>query len=296
MNQVELFANWLRQQPEVNHVSSIADVLKQLNAALSDEVDGSERLPESSDLIAQYLLLYELSLPVGLDLNNLISFDRSASRLTVAIQGLSARKQIEFDERASTWLRENAPKIQSAATGVIMVGAYAVIRNITNMLVGTMVAMFVVSLILVFVFRSVRLGLLSLIPNFLPAIMSMAVWGYAVGTVSVAASIVTAIAFGIVVDDTIHLMTKYLRSRAEGKSPSEAVVPTFRLVGRPLLTTTLIFALGFLVFGASGFTANQTLGLLVALTVVIALLADFLLFPPLLLALDRKRGKAARKG
>ncbi len=296
MGQVESFTNWLRQQPEVNHVSSIVDVLKQLNAILNSEVDGSERLPEDSDLIAQYLLLYEFSLPVGLDLNNLISFDRSASRLTVAIQGLSARKQIEFEERVSTWLRENAPKIQTAATGGIIVGAHAVIRNITNMLVGTMVAMSVVSLILVFVFRSIRLGLLSLVPNFLPVIMSMAVWGYAVGTVSVAASIVTAIAFGIVVDDTIHLMSKYLRARAEGSSPSEAIVLTFSLVGRPLLTTTLVFALGFLVFGASGLAANQTLGLLVGLTVVIALVADFLLFPPLLLALDRRRENIERSG
>jgi len=288
MNQVELFANWLRQQPEVNHVSSVTDVLKRLNATLSGEVDGPERLPENSDLIAQYLLLYELSLPVGLDLNNLISFDRSSSRLTVAIQGLSSRKQIEFDERASAWLRENAPEIQNSATGVIIVSAHAVIRNITNMLIGTMVAMSVVSLILVFVFKSVPLGLLSLVPNFLPAIMSMAAWGYAVGTISVAASIVTAIAFGIVVDDTIHLMSKYLRARAEGKSPSEAIVPTFKLVGRPLLTTTLIFALGFLVFGASGLAANQTLGLLVGITVVLAPVADFLLFPPLLLALEGK--------
>ncbi len=292
IRQVESFANWLRQQPEVNHVSSIADVLKHLNETLSDEADGSERLPEDPDQIAQYLLLYELSLPVGLDLNNLISFDRSASRLTVSIQGLSARQQIEFDERASTWLRENAPNIQTGATGVIMVGAYAVIRNITNMLIGTMVAMSIVSLLLVFVFRSVRLGLLSLVPNFLPAIMSMAIWGYVVGHVSVAASIVTAIAFGIVVDDTIHLMSKYLRARAEGNSPPEAILPTFRLVGRPLLTTTLIFALGFLVFGASGLVANQTLGILVGMTVVIALVADFLLFPPLLLALDRNEKNA----
>ena len=296
MNQVELFANWLRQQPEVNHVSSVTDILKRLNAVLNGEVEGSERLPENSDLIAQYLLLYELSLPVGLDLNNLMSFDRSSSRLTVAIQGLSSRKQIEFDERASTWLQENTPEIRTAATGVIIVSAHAVIRNITNMLIGTMVAMSVVSLILVFVFKSVPLGLLSLIPNFLPAIMSMAAWGYAVGTVSVAASIVTAIAFGIVVDDTIHLMTKYLRSRAEGNSPSEAIVPTFKLVGRPLLTTTLIFALGFLVFGASGLAANQTLGLLVGMTVVIALVADFLLFPPLLLALDGKFLPSAESG
>ena len=157
MNQVDSFATWLREQPEVNHVYSIADVLKRLNAVLTVELDGLERLPEDPDRIAQYLLLYELSLPVGRDLNNLISFDRSASRLTVAIKGLSSSQQIEFDERAASWLRANAPSIQTSATGVIMVGAYAVIRNITNMLMGTMIAMSIVSALLVFMFRSVRL-------------------------------------------------------------------------------------------------------------------------------------------
>ena len=125
-------------------------------------------------------------------------------------------------------------------------------------------------------------------PNFLPAVMAMGVWGYAVGTVSVAASIVTAIAFGIIVDDTIHLLSNYLRSREEGKSPTEAIAPAFRQVGRPLFVTTLIFTLGFLVFGASGLSTNQTLGVLVGVTIVIALVADFLLFPPLLILLERR--------
>lgn len=99
----------------------------------------------------------------------------------------------------------------------------------------------------------------------------------------------TAIAFAIVVDDTIHLLSKYLKSRAEGKSPSKAIVPTFKLVGRPLLSTTLIFALAFFVFGTSGLLTNQTLGLLVGMTIIIALVVDFLLFPPLLLALHKTK-------
>ncbi len=294
LNQVDAFADWLRDQPEVSHVTAVTDVLKRLNRNLNGDVDGSYILPESSDLAAQYLLLYEFSLPVGLDLNNLIDFDRSATRMTVVVEAMSVREQIEFDERASAWLRENAPQIGTGATGVTIVSAYSVMRNIVKMLIGTVIAMSIVSLILVFVFKSVWLGLLSLIPNFLPAIMAMGVWGYTVGTVSVAASIVTAIAFGIIVDDTIHLLSKYLRSRGEGKSPTEAIVPTFKLVGRPLLTTTLIFALGFLVFGASGLATNQTLGVLVGLTVVIALMADFLLFPPLLVALDKTKALVTR--
>ena len=290
LNQVNSFTNWLREQPEVSHVTSIADVMKRINQNLHSDAIGSYTLPTISDLAAQYLLLYELSLPVGRDLNNLVNFERSATRMTVVIEELSVQQQIELDERASAWLQENAPEMGTGATGVTIVGAYSVMRNIVNMLLGTFIAMSIVSLLLIFAFKSLRFGFLSLIPNFFPAIISMGIWGYAVGTVTIAASIVTAIAFAIVVDDTIHILSKYLKSRAEGKSPSDAIVPTFRLVGRPLLSTTLIFALAFFVFGASGLSTNETLGLLVGMTVTIALVADFLLFPPLLLALDRSKG------
>ena len=154
------------------------------------------------------------------------------------------------------------------------------------MLIGTIVAMAIVSLLLIFVFRSVRFGLISLIPNFAPAAMAMGLWGYAVGEVGVAASVVTAIAFGIIVDDTIHFLTKYLRARKSGLLPSDSVRSAFRSVGKALVATTVVFALGFMVFGASGMANNQALGLLVGITVVIALLADLLFLPPLLIVLD----------
>ena len=149
----------------------------------------------------------------------------------------------------------------------------------------------IVSLLLVFIFRSVRLGLISLIPNFVPAAMAMGLWGYAVGEVGNAAAVVTAIAFGIIVDDTIHFMTKYMRARKSGLLPAESVQTAFRTVGKALLATTVVFALGFMVFGASGIATNQALGLLVGATVIIALVADFLFLPPLLMMFERlKKG------
>ncbi len=289
LRQVETFADWIREQPEVSHVTSITDVMKRLNQNLHNHADGSYALPKNSDLAVQYLLLYEFSLPVGNDLNNLINFERSATRMTVMVEEMSIKEQINLDKRASAWLQKNAPQIQTGATGVTIVGAYSVMRNIVNMLIGTFIAMLIVSLLLIFAFKSLRFGLLSLVPNFLPAIMSMGVWGYAVGTVNIAASIVTAIAFAIVVDDTIHILSKYVKSRAEGELPADAIGSAFKVVGRPLLSTTLIFSIVFFVFAVSGLLTNQTLGLLVGLTVVIALIADFFLFPPLLLAFDKTR-------
>ncbi len=286
LRDVDAFATWYKAQPEVAHVFAITDILKRLNRNLNGDDPDYYVVPDESDLAAQYLLLYEFSLPAGLDLNNLVDVERSATRMTVVLKSLSAKEKIGLDNRAQAWLRQNAPSLETGATGVPLVGAYSIKRNIEKMLIGTVVAMAVVSLLLVFIFKSLRFGLISLIPNFVPAAMAMGAWGYTVGEVGVAASVVTALAFGIIVDDTIHFLTKYLRARKQGLLPSESVQSALSTVGKALFATTLVFALGFLVFGASGMANNQALGLLMGITVIIALLADFLFLPPLLIALD----------
>ena len=157
------------------------------------------------------------------------------------------------------------------------------------MMTGTIAAMALISLILIGVFRNIRLGLISLLPNFIPAAMTFGLWGYTIGRVGLAGSVMTAIAFGIIVDDTIHFLTKYLRARREGLDAADAVRSTFRSIGRALWTTTAVLSLGFLVFASSGFEISWSLGLMVAITLGFALLADFLLLPPLLMAIDRRK-------
>jgi len=155
---------------------------------------------------------------------------------------------------------------------------------------GTVIAMAIISLILIIALKSIPIGLLSLIPNFVPAAMSFGLWGYLIGHVGVAASVVTAVTFGIVVDDTIHFLSKYLRARRERKlNPQEAVRFAFSSVGHALWTTTAVLAAGFIVLSTSGFEVNWSLGLLTAMTIVIALAADFFFLPPLLMKLDRSK-------
>ncbi len=289
MSKVEAFAEWYRDQPEVTHVQAFPDIMKRLNKNMHGDDPEFYRLPDDPELAAQYLLLYELSLPFGSDLNNRIDVAKSATRLTVVLRSLSAREQRELDARAQAWLGSNAPSLLTEASGVSIVFANLSQRNIDSMLVGTLIAMGLISLILLLVFRNVRLGLLSLIPNLIPLVMSFGLWGYLVGRVGLAASVVAAMAFGIIVDDTIHFLSKYMKARREGKSPSEAVRYTFRIVGQALWTTTAVLSAGFLVFASSGFEVSWSLGLLVTLTIVLALLADFLLLPPLLMLIDRKK-------
>ena len=286
---VEKFAGWYRTQPEVTHVQAFPDIMKRLNKNMHGDDPGYYRLPDNPELAAQYLLVYELSLPFGNDLNNRIDIAKSETRMTVTVRDSSSRGLRELDARAQDWLRANLPDRVVPATGLSVVFAHLSLRNIESMLRGTIIAMAIVSFILILVFRSVRHGLISLIPNFIPAAMSFGLWGYLVGNLGLAGSVMTAIAFGIVVDDTIHFLSKYLKGRRQGLDAAGAVRSTFNTVGRALWTTTAVLSAGFLVFATSGFEVSRSLGLMVTITIVFALLADFFLLPTLLMALDRRK-------
>ena len=288
MRQVEAFAQWYRTQPKVHHVQSFTDIMKRINQNMHGDDPAFYRLPDDSELAAQFLLLYELSLPFGADLNDRMDLPKSATRMTVVLENTSTRDHLDIDERARNWLRAHAPELEGPASGFTMITARMSNRNIINMLAGTILATTLITLILMLVFRNIRVGLICLVPNFVPALMAFGLWGYLVGKVGIGASIVTAIAIGIIVDDTIHFLTRYLRNRRQGKSSSEAVRATFRAVGPALCVTTVMLTAGFLVFSSSGYEPSWALGILVAITIVFALIADLVLLPALLMAIDRK--------
>ena len=287
-HQAERFANWYRQQPEVAHVNVITDTFKRLNRSMHGDDEAWYRLPQARDLAAQYLLLYEMSLPYGLDLNNQINIDKSATRMTVLLENMTTKTVLALEERAQAWLRDNA------STGLKTTGASPTImfshigeRNIRSMLLGTTIALVLISLILVVALKSPRIGLVSLVPNLIPAAMAFGVWGIAVGQVGLALSVVTGMTLGIVVDDTVHFLSKYLRARREkGLAAEDAVRYAFGTVGLALVVTSIVLVAGFLVLAFSAFTLNSNMALMTSATILFALIADFLLLPPLLMAID----------
>ena len=158
------------------------------------------------------------------------------------------------------------------------------------MLEGTVVALVLISLILTIFLRSVRIGLLSLIPNLAPIGMGFGLWALFVGEVGLALSVVGGMTIGIVVDDTVHFLSKYLRARREqGLSPEDAVRYAFHTVGTALWVTTLVLMLGFGVLALSDFKLNAGMGLLTAITIGLALLVDFFFLPPLLMQFGEKK-------
>ena len=293
--EVSNFADWYREQPPVRHVSVITDTFKQLNKSMHGDDPAAYRIPESRELAAQYLLLYELSLPQGLNLNNQIDRSRSATRVTISAETLHSRDVLELNARAEAWLKENAPQVAGVnSTGPAALFAYLGQRNIRAMLVGTVVVLLAISAILLFALRSLRLGLVSIVPNLLPALLGFGVWGLTVGQVGLSLSVVAAMTIGIVVDDTVHFLSKYRRARHEyGHGPEEAVRYAFDTAGHALFTTTVVLVVGFLIFAFSPFVPTAQVGVLVAMIIAFALIADLSLLPALLRAVDRGSEKRA---
>ena len=285
---VAAFAEWYKAQPETIHVSVITDTFRQLNKSMHGDDPTEYRLPASRELAAQYLLLYEMSLPYGLDLNNQLDVDKSATRMTVATQTLSSNEVLALDRRAQQWLADHAPNIARAeGSGTTLMFAYLGRRNIVSMLFATTVALIGISIVLIAALRSLRLGLTSLVPNLVPGAMGFGIWGLAVGEVGLSLSVVTTMTLGIVVDDTVHFLSKYRRARSElGYAPPDAVRYAFVTVGRALLTTSLVLVAGFAVLSLSSFELNSGMGQLTALIIALALIADFFLLPPLLMKVE----------
>ena len=291
LKQLDDFASWLREDERVRHVYSYTDLIKRLNMNMHDDDPEWRRLPDSPELAAQYLLLYELSLPYGLDLNDRISVDKSATRVSVSLTDMTSQEIRQLSREVQQWFIDATPSNLEPArpTGPSVMFSFISKRNVDAMVSGTVIAVVLVALAIMIGLRSVKFGLVSLIPNLLPALIAFGIWSILVGKVGMAASVIGATSLGIVVDDSIHFIAKYLQARREdGATPEEAVRTAFTRVGGAILATTVIVTAGFAILATSVFAVNAQLGLLTAITILVALVFDFTLLPALLLSAAKR--------
>ncbi len=281
------FTTWLREQPETDHVSSLSDTVARLNKNMHGDDPAQYRLPAQQELAAQYLLMYEMSLPYGLDLNNQINIDKSATRVVATFKNLGSNEILALEQRTSDWFATQAPNIKVSISSTSSMFAHVGERNMSSMLMGTAFALVLISALLGFALRSWRLGFISLLPNILPGLAGFGLWSLVSGEINLALSIVSSLTLGIVVDDTVHFLSKYQNARKQGQSSEQAVIYAFNNVGRALLITTLVICVGFAVLTQSNFALNADMGLLTAIVVFIALVIDLLILPAFLLVFDR---------
>ena len=289
LRHVEAFSNWLKLQPGVIQVDSVVDVVKRINKTLHADDSEFYRIPSTQQEVSQFFLLYELSLPLGMDVGNIVTLDKSASRVRVAMTTTSGPAHISLDERAKAWLESNTPEVMwSEGASVPLMFSHISVRSIDGMLWGLVGALVIMSLVLVFILRSVKLGAISLVSNIVPVAMGFGLWGWVDGNVDLGLTVTLGMAFGIVVDDTIHFLSKYQRARKELRyATDQAITYAFETVGVALLVTTIVLMAGFSMLGFSDMNITSNMAILTTVTIGFAFFIDFFLLPGLLLRFDR---------
>lgn len=288
MAQIESLSDQLRDSTEANWLDATGAV-RAFGARASDpaptslrpqpEVFGNALPPEPSTVNLSRAGLMTQFEPGRRDY--LVSYFDPNEHSTFA----SLREADRALQTARAGAPERAPEVQGVALAFASLSA----SNFWNVAFGSMVVLGVITICLVVVFRSIRLGLLSLIPNVAPILFVFAVWCVLGGTINMAAVTVFAVAVGIVVDDTIHFVLNYQRARETLDDPAEAVHIAVGESGTGVLATTLVVGGGFLLLGLSNFTLTAHKAFLVGSTIIVAFVIDVLVLPALLVLAEGKR-------
>nr|WP_086940909.1 MMPL family transporter [Thaumasiovibrio occultus] len=285
---LDAFSQWLRQQPHVDHVATLSDTIRNLHMNMHGGDPAYYGLPDDQGLAAQYLLLYEMSLPKGLDLNNEVNVSKSSVRVQVTTQNLGSKELVALEANILQWFSQNAPQLEVMASSPNLMFAHIGETNMKSMLISLPIALVLISGLMIFALRSLRLGLISLVPNIVPAVMGFGLWALISGEINLGLSVVVSLTLGIVVDDSVHFLSKYQYAKKQGSTTEKAVRYAFNTVGRALWITTVVLVAGFSMLATSGFRLNADMGQLSAIVIFLALIIDFLLLPAVLLQFDRR--------
>ncbi|NRB40431.1 MAG: MMPL family transporter [Pseudomonadales bacterium] len=282
---------WLRTQPEVKSVAAISDIVKRLSQNLHAGDAAYYRIPESRELAAQYLLMYEMSLPFGLDLTNQIEMERRLSRVMITFSALDTIETFELAQRIIDWQKQNLPAAhQAEPTSVAVMWAHLSYDSLAASIESSLLALILISAIMMIALKSVKYGLISLVPNIFPAAFGFGIWYLIDGEINMGLTAVMIITIGIVVDDTVHFLSKYKYARETlGQNVEDAVRYAFTTVGSAIVITTMVLVTGFSLLLLSQSSSNSNLGLLTAAILFSAVVMDFLLLPVLLLFLDKDK-------
>ena len=288
---IDQFSLWLEEQDEVNHVTSLARTMKTLNKSMHGDDLNWKVIPDDQELSSQYLFFYEMSLPMGLDMNSSISQDRGSTKIAATLKDMTGNEYLAFNQKVNAYLDENGlNSIISEPAGFRVVFSHMNKVIVESLITGVAIGLSIITLILGFFFRSTLFGLLSSFPNILPIGSAFGVWAILNGQVSFMVAVGMGSTLGIIVDFTVHLLSKYDLARKEmGKSPEEAIYFSFEAVGFALIIMTAVLSMGFAVLHLVNFLPLHDFAQFSIIAFIVALLIDFFLFPNLLVKFDKRK-------
>ncbi|MCH9812513.1 MAG: MMPL family transporter [Epsilonproteobacteria bacterium] len=296
LNAVDQFKAQIQQcyPVEVTKVSSLADIIKRYNKIFNADQEAFEVIPESKELSAQFLLLYSLSLPQGMEINDKMDITEQLLRITVNTKIIDTSKDLEMIEWIEQWWAD-------AGYSCRVDGQTAMFANMQSSVTETLIysisiALVVVSLMMLIIFRDVKTTLIFLLPNILPIILVLGVMGWLGIHVDMGVAVSAAIILGVAVDDTIHFLVKFRDARSQNMDFRHAIAYVVKYAGGAIVFTTLILSFSFLIFLFSNFNPNYHFGIVTAAALSVALIADLVMLPSIFSLLEKKRGNKLRRG
>ena len=288
---LDKFSVWLEEREQVNHVTSLANNMKNLNKSMHGDDPEWKKIPENADLSAQYLFFYEMSLPMGLDLNSSISQDRKSTKISATLKDMSANEFEEFNNEVLGYLQQNnLENMISEPSSFRVIFTYMVEAIVNSLLYGLFIGILLITLIIGLFFRSYLLPALSIFPNILPIGMGFGLWGLFVGDVGFMVAVGMGSTLGVIVDFTVHFLSKYELARKEfKKSVEESVIYSFETVGFALIIMTVVLALGFSVLNLVTFIPIQDFAKFSVICFIGGLIINFLFLPNLLMKFDKRK-------
>jgi len=281
MKTVERFGEAFKARyRDVRHISSLVDVVKTFNEVMN----GAKHLPDEQALIAQYLLLYSLSLPQGMEINDRMDVDERLLRVTALVNIVDTSRDLEMMAWAESWW-ESTP-YSARINGQTSMFAHMQ-HDVTDTLIQSiLLAIASVSLMMLLIFRNLRMIPLFIVPNVLPIVLVVGAMGWLGMTIDLGVAISGAIIIGVAVDDTIHFLVKYREARRRGDDFETALSYVMHYAGSAIIFTTLILSTAFLIFVFSQFLPNVHFGIVTAIALIIAVLVDLLMLPAVLSRFD----------
>jgi len=270
----------------VGKTLSLADILKEINKALNENRDAFYTIPDDRQLIAQEFLLFENS--GSDDLEDFVDSQFSKTRFTVKMPWVDAVLYGPFlDDIKQRFIRVFGDDVDITITGMNALLSRTMAATIYSMAESYIIAAGVITLMMILLIGNIRIGLVSMIPNVTPIILTLGLMGWLGMPLDLFTMLIGSIAIGLAVDDTIHFMHNYRRYHHETGDVKEAVRKTLLTTGRAMLVTTIVLATGFFLYMGANLSNLVNFGLLTGFTIIMALLADFFLAPALMKELHR---------
>ena len=286
MNQLE---ELIIEIPELSKPISVVSLVKYAKQAYTNGNPKYYQLPTSQENLFISSYIKKSSSDVDL-LKNFVDSTGQYARITTFMKDIGTDKMERIEEDLQNKINKVFPKerYNVTMTGKALVFQKGTKYLVRNLVISLTLAIVLIALFMAYMFRSVRMIVVSLIPNLLPLLVTAGLMGYLGVPIKPSTILVFSIAFGISVDDTIHFLAKYRQELlANNWKIRKSVYAALRETGVSMLYTSIVLFFGFSVFTISSFGGTVALGALVSATLLFAMLSNLLLLPSLLLSLER---------